>query len=217
MKKTIQYRAILFLAAALFALGGCGAIRQQVHMALDQVAGVTNGSARTEDEYDPYYYDPEWNDPEDAAFAGEYGHLRGRLEGIIYFNDFADVLFAPPEGWTSILSEDDVFSQEGIDLISTGPSDTASSVTIIIEEANPLISEEEYWNARLSMLQEQGFAGQDFGNALLGLYDYRVATITTPEGMLRRYYLRGLDSRTISIIMEAQNISQLDYLIICFA
>ena len=212
MKQALRLGAILLIIVALLVTGGCASFMEQARMALEQSGMVTNEAMPGGDDWqaEPEIYDPGADIP-----AGPHSHIRGRLEGAIYFNDFADIIFAPPEGWVNVQNDDDVYEQEGVDLISTSGDET-TSVTILFQPFDPSLDEEAYWAARLEALQEEGFAGQAFEAAFLEPNDYRAATFQTQAG-IRRVHLRRLEDHTAIIVLEAPTLAELEELAICFA
>ena len=221
MKRVYTYVSLALLMAFLPLLGGCASVRDQIALALDQ-AGVGGGQPPG----DPYEALPWWENEQSQAqtepVQGELGHIRGRLEGAVYFNDFADIIFAPPLGWINTMSDQADFEQSGVDIVSTGPEDmetatpSTSFITIMLSYAGQTVSEEDYWALRLSQLQTQGFGGAAFGTAELGMFDYMVADIPTPAAHTR-HYIRRVDGYSVTIVLEADTPAAVDELVVSFA
>jgi len=217
MSNALRYIVVLVFLPGLLVMSGCASIREQGRLALGQVqnaaAGGMTGGAGTRQEDDFW-----WEEPPPVVHYGPLGHLRGEVAGVLYINDFVDVYFAPPSGWTMELSESDVFERDGIDMFSAAPEGTYSNVTFIFRPGVVTMSEDEYWAQRLSELQARGFEGGDFMFDELGFnpHTYRTATISVPEGF-RRYYMRLVEGYSLTIILQAEQVSDLDELTVCFA
>ena len=217
MKSALRYILAAALLLGLVAFNGCAAIREQGRLALEQAQVAAGGRppGGGQPDEDEYYW---WEAPSDAAYEGPLGHLRGHLQGNLYGNDFADIYFAPPAGWTLELAEHDAFERDGVDLVSNAPEGVHSSVTIMFRHVDAALSEDEYWAQRLSELQARGFGGGSFEIGALGFspHSFRIATLSLPDG-LRRYYMLRIEDYTMTIILQAELLADLDELTICFA
>jgi len=211
MKNVFPRLIAIILSITILTLSGCAIATDNLRSAFDQMRSFLGLGTR--ERYEPL---PWWEVEEEDVDLGPLGHLRGRLEGNVYWSDFADLVFAPPQYWVSISSERDKFEREGVDLVSRGPEGSYSSVTIKLLSANRLLDWEGYLAYRLAQMQEDGFAGATFESATLGLYEYYATTIQTPEGH-RRYYLRSVGGYTVSVILEAPELSELEALVVSFA
>ncbi|MCL2580233.1 MAG: hypothetical protein FWE32_09435 [Oscillospiraceae bacterium] len=210
MKKVLRFG---FVSLFVFALAGCASFMEQAQMALEQSGMITTNSAGEDDEY--WLEEPELHDPRAGLSVGPHAHIRGRLEGAFYFNDFADFVFIPPEGWVSTLNTDEQYEQDGVDLVSTSP-DGDATVTILFSTIYPGMSDEEYLAERLTVLQEDGFSGQSFGSITLEPYPYYAATFQTDDGH-RRVHIRILEDAAITITFDSPEPADLDLFGIWFA
>lgn len=218
MKKTIKILLILVVIAVV--AGGAIFLFSNKEDEKEK-NNATNNETATETVKEKQVSMGEWNDD-------------------VYTNDFLDIKFTQPEGWThyskeeiakmmnlgqELLNDDQKASAKLAELTSAyymvaNNPNTGASISIISEKPAMEVSEESYINqlkTQLSQVEAMTYEIGETSKETVAGREYKTLTTTVSAyGITQKYYVYKMDKYFIGIIVTSTGRDNIDDMMKCF-